>query len=151
MRDVLQGGLVIHGGEETLRKLERMGFVVKEVLETAVQAGAQLIADDANGRAPAPQITTKTTERRQDRVTVRVGMPEKRWYWRFFETGAGPHEISAKHAAAMVFEGYEGLVVTGGVQHMGMAARPFLRPAYDTQEGAAQDAFGDKIKEALHR
>ena len=45
------------------------------------------------------------------------------------------------------FEGSEGLVVTRGVGHPGMAARPFLRPAFDSRKKDARDQVGEVIKD----
>ncbi len=133
----------IKGGEELLRKLRQLGVNVEDVLEVATLAGAQVIANAANPLAPEPLIEAQVTEKRKKSVTVDIGPPEKKWYWRFLETGATGHEITGH---PLVFEGDEGLVVTGGVRHPGMAARPFLRPALDTKKSAAVGAVGDEIR-----
>lgn len=43
----------------------------------------------------------------------------------YFEHGVGPHEIAPKGKALKLADGS---FVSGGVQHPGMAAQPFLRP-----------------------
>lgn len=139
----------VEGADELIALLRRLGVRVDQVLEAAAQAGGQEFLDDANRRAPAPLLEMETTERKRGWATVDVGPPEEKWYWRFVETGAQPHTITGE---PLVFEGESGLVVTGRVGHPGMAARPFLRPAFDGRQKQARDKTGGVIKrEALAR
>jgi HK97 gp10 family phage protein len=148
------GGIVprvsvkVEGGPELIAKLRKMGVDVDQVLEAAATAGAQMIAETANGKAPRRLIRTETAERRAGRVTVDVGMPDEVWYWRYLETGAGPHGITG---SPLMFEGDQGTIVTGAVSHPGMAARPFLRPAFDAEKDNAADETGKVIKKQALR
>lgn len=137
----------IEGGPELKRALERLQVNVQNVLEEAVQAGAQVIMDAANDQAPGPNVRMETEEKTADSVTVAIGPDKDHWYYKFLESGAQPHEISS--ATALVFEGDSGIVVTRAVAHTGMAARPFLRPAVDENEGKATEAVGDVIRRAV--
>ncbi len=134
----------IEGGEKLLRQLRRMGMDVEQVLEAAVMAGAEIIAAEAGKRAPKPMIETKVTNRSNQSVEVSIGPPEEKWYWRFLETGAQPHVI---RGAPLAFEGDDGLIITWAVQHPGIAAKPFLRPAVDSRGDDATNAVGQVIKE----
>lgn len=136
----------IEGGEELVKKLKRMGVDVGRVLESAATAGAEIIAQDASGRAPRPLIRTETAERKGNSATVDIGPLDEVWYWRYLETGAQAHTIQGN---PLVFEGEAGLVVAWSVGHPGMAARPFLRPAFDGKQGQATDEFGNTIKKRV--
>jgi len=138
----------IEGGEELLRQLRRLGVDVGAVLEEAALAGARAIAEDANQRAPGPHVETNVEKRSKGSVTVDIGPDKEHWWYRFFESGAQPHEIKG---TPLVFEGDAGTVVTGRVSHTGMAARPFLRPALDTREKEATDQVGRVLRGAVER
>lgn len=133
----------VEGSEELIKKLMAVGADVGKILEAAATAGAAVIANEANTLAPRPIIRSETVERSSARVTVDTGPPDEVWFWRFLETGAQPHKITGN---PLVFEGRAGVVVTGAVDHPGMAARPFLRPAFDGQKDNARDEVGSVIK-----
>lgn len=133
----------IEGGQEILDALKRMGADVPAEMESAALAGGDVVAEAANGMAPEPKITTEVVEVHGSAVTVAIGFPDDKWYWRYLETGATAHEITG---TPLAFEGDAGVVVVGGVQHPGMAARPFLRPALDSQQERAKDAVGEQLK-----
>ena len=141
-----RGAATIKGGEKLLAKLQRMGVDVDKALEAAAVAGATVIAKGANPRAPAPLIDVEVVERSRGHVEVDIGPPDEKWYWRYKETGAAPHEITG---TPLAFEGDEGLIITGGVAHKGMAADPFLRPAFDSERDRATDAVGDDLRKAV--
>lgn len=140
----------IEGGDELIKKLERMGVDVGQVLDEAVQAGAEVIADAANPLAPEPVIEAQIVGANADGATAEVGFPEEKWYLRFFETGTSPHYIPGP--LTIQFEGDEEVSVVPGARHPGMAARPFLRPAFDRTAGdgansEAARAVGDVVRE----
>jgi len=138
----------VDGGEGLIRKLEAMGKNVSDELEPAALAGAGVIQIAANMRAPGPHVEMDVAERGDRRVSVDIGPDEAHWYYRFFETGAGPHEITG---SPLVFEGRSGTVVTRRVGHPGMAARPFLRPAFDGERRKAEGEVGDHLKKVVTR
>jgi HK97 gp10 family phage protein len=139
----------IEGMDELVRALDRLQVDVENVLEEAAQAGAKVIMEAANQQAPAPNINMETEEKSADSVTIAIGPDKDHWYYKFAESGTQPHEITPATAGALVFEGAGGLVVTKEVAHTGMAARPFLRPAADENEGRATEAVGEVIKRAV--
>ena len=138
----------IEGGEELLKALRKLGPDVERVLEDAALEAAQEIVDAANPRAPEPMIRAEVTDSTKGKVTADVGMPDEKWYWRYLETGATSHEIAGQ---PLVFEGELGLVTTGGVRHPAMAARPFLRPAFDSRHEAAKDRAGQVLRKAVEK
>jgi HK97 gp10 family phage protein len=79
---------------------------------------------------------------------VDIGFDEEKWFLRFFEFGASDHEIKG---APLAFEGESGLVITGSVQHPGMPAKPFMRPAADNKKDEARDAAGDVFRKEIDK
>lgn len=132
----------IEGGAELLAKLKKMGVDVEAALTAAAQAGATIIENDAEMRAPGPDIEQEVVKRSESRVEIAIGPGDKHWYWKYFETGAQPHEIAGP--LAIPFEGELHLV--GGAKHPGMKARPFLRPALDGNKDTARDAVGNVLR-----
>lgn len=139
----------IEGADELIKKLRRLGVDTSQILEAAATIGAQVLADDANARAPEPKIAMETVEAKKTSVMVDIGPLDEVWWWRFLETGAQPHTITGN---PLVFE-VEGdeTIQTGLVQHPGMAARPFLRPAFDGKHPKATDAFGKVMKKTVEK
>jgi HK97 gp10 family phage protein len=140
--------VTVEGGEELLRRLHRMGIDVGQVLEAAALAGAEPIRQDAGRLAPEPRIRAEVVESSSRQAEVAIGPEESKWYWRYLETGVQSHEITGQ---PLIFEGDEGPVLTGRVSHPGMAARPFLRPAFDAQRESAVDEAGARLRRAVER
>jgi HK97 gp10 family phage protein len=136
----------VEGVDELARQLRRVGVSTQQALCVAVLAGAEVIRAAANPLAPEPVIDTEVEESTKERAVAAVGPPKDRWFYQFFETGAQSHDITG---SPLVFEGDEGLVITGRVRHPGMVARPFLRPAFDSRKRAAQDKVGDELRRAI--
>jgi hypothetical protein len=134
-------------GEKIARALRDVSIDVERVLEVAVQAGAHVIAAESNLLAPSPLIETETKSATARRVTVNIGPPKGKWGWRFIETGAAPHEITGN--PLLIFADAGATVTTGRVHHPGMAARPFLRTAFDSKQTGAKNALGEKLLEVI--
>lgn len=139
MADNIQ--VTLEGGEELVAKLREMGIRVQDVLLPAMQAGAILVRDSASGQAPGPHIEMQTTKRTAKVVEVSVGPDRPHWYYRFFEFGTSAH--GPKRARLMIWEGGAARRVSG------IAARPFLRPAADSQGDAATDRVGQDFRSAV--
>ena len=132
-------GVELDGMEEWEKKIEAIQAQVKGACKWAALAGADVLAAAMDERAPEPGgIRTKLKRVRKTKTEVWIGPSKRKWAWRFYETGAQPHEIKG---APLVFEGDVGIVVTRLIpQHPGIAARPFMRPAVDTAGMAAVGA-----------
>lgn len=139
--------ITIDGLDEALSALRRAGVSTRPILRAAAQAGADLIAEAARANAPGPEIESDVVESTATAITVDVGPTKPKWYYRFFETGAGPHAIQGK--SLLVFDGEQGLVRIGAVQHPGQAAQPFLRPAFDAQGDNAVDIIANRLRSAI--
>ena len=138
----------LEGGEELARQLKKLDGGIQQVLEEATLAGAEVWRLAANGNAPEPVIEKETVQKSAGQVTVDVGPPEDKWYFKFFETGTGAHAIRPDSAAALLIGGD---TFAAGADHPGMAAQPFLRPAADENEKEAEGALGKVLKKAVDR
>jgi len=148
-----------------LKELERA--VRKEIIESALMAGGEIIHAAAESRAPGPLeiriIGGRALRKRVDpqmSAIVKangkfcaIGPSKKNWYFRFREFGASKHDIRPKKAGAIAFEGRDGGKVirgwanaTGGVQ-----IRPFMRPAVDDNKNAAVIAMGDVLAREIEK
>jgi len=139
----------IEGDKEFEAKLASLRSQISGILEEATLAGAEVIKDQADHLAPAPHIETEIVESTHYQATADIGPDEDHWYYRFLETGAGPHEITAP---GLVFTGMEGdQIVRVSVDHHGMAARPFLRSAHDEKQAEATEATGQTFLEIINK
>ena len=142
----------IEGGDELLKELASLGGNVRSSARSAVRAGARVIQGEAEsneqglGDGSGKQTAIKISQKKQGSIEAMIGPSKRKWWYRYFETGVTAHEITGD---PLVFEGDEGLVVIGGVQHPGMAAQPWLRPAFDTKQNDAVQAVGDALRQAI--
>lgn len=136
------------GDKELKRKLDQLGRRAQASLLKAAEAGAQVIEDAAEQKAPGPHIATGNQKIDGGRAEVDIGPDEEHWHYQFFETGASGHEITGR---PLVFEGKQGLVVTRRVNHPGMPAEPFLRPAMSERREEAKDAAGKVFKAEIDK
>lgn len=143
----------LEGADELMRELQECGLNARKTVSAAAKSGAKVIADDGNRRAKALRggkgriVSARVTRRTQDHVTAAAGVTKSKWYYRFFETGAVPHEIQGRPLLRFYSRGT--LIETPRVRHPGMAARPFLRPAFDAQQNEARDTFGETLRAAI--
>ena len=131
------------GAEELGKKIHQLGDLVRQANSKAARAAEVPILDDANRNAPGPHILALQSKREstEDLAVVDIGPDKDHYYYQFIETGATGHEIKGK--TILAFLGRKGLVITKSVQHPGMAARPFLRPAMTKNRDAAQKKAGE--------
>lgn len=141
----------IEGGDELLARMRELNVNVGRVLGQALDAAAKPIVELANNRAPARLITTERKRSTRGRVALSVGFPRNKWYWQFWETGAAAHRIRAKRAKALTFDAGGEQLFRRLVSHPGMAARPFLRPAFDEGKGAAIREATRVLRQAVER
>jgi len=113
----------------------------QQALEEAALAAAEPIVLSANAKAIKPVVETKIIEHTKTKIELLIGVPKEYFYVAIFETGAQAHEIKPRKMQALAFEN----VVVGGVNHPGVEARPFLRPAYDENERNIPDIVEDKL------
>lgn len=139
--------IVIDGQDELLAKLRKLGDSAQAHVELATTIGAEFIRDEAIGRAPGPEIKQVMVERSASTATAHVGPDRQHWYYRFFETGAGGHGITGNQYLAFV--GSQGFIITRSVQHPGVTAAPFLRPAIQGNKDEIARRMGAAFRRAI--
>ena len=133
--------------------------LAKNVLRGGLRAGANVIQKQAKAnihsvsgqRAKSIKVSTNTKGGMvMAKVVAGRGLgvkgkkPGNLPLW--LEYGTAPHIIRAKKGGGLALP--DGSVVTE-VMHPGQGPKPFLRPALDTQAGAAVVAAGNYIKNRL--
>ena len=152
MTDSIQVVSKVEGGEALLKELAALGGNVRSTSRSAVRAGAKVIQVRAEsnaqglGSGSGKHTQIKISQKVKGTIEAMIGPSKRKWFYRYFETGVTAHEITG---APLVFEGDTGLVIIGGVNHPGMASKPWLRPAFDGEQNAAAQAVGDYLKQAI--
>jgi HK97 gp10 family phage protein len=118
------------------------------VMRGALRAGVKPVLEEIRTTAPvdsgALRDSMKVSTSARSGV-VRASVRTKLFYARFIEYGAAAHRIVGKPHGALRF----GDTMVQSVDHPGIAPRPFMRPALDTQAQAAVVATGEYIKKRL--
>lgn len=141
----------LQGLDEVLGALKQIGVDAVEAVEAIATAAAEPAARAVAAKAPGKigeDIVTATTEKSKQRVTVSVGPSRKQWFARFLEYGTTPHTVTARRQRALKLYGL-GDVFRRKVDHSGTAAQPFMRPAFDTTQQAAQQRAMAAAKKAV--
>lgn len=118
----------VKGLKELKKNLEKVGRNVDDVLDEAIMAGAKVIEQAAKSKAPVKtgrlrrSITVEIKDKEDNFITVRVGPGKEGFYGRFVELGTKK-----------------------------MAAKPFLRPAFDENVQEARKEIRRVLKEAVKR
>lgn len=139
----------IKGARELAQFMETLTpKIQRNVMRGGLRAGANVIAPVVrSGIHPQDGVLAANvkvrTGGRGDQVTARIYT--RVFYARFVEYGTKPHTITAKNR--------KGLSVGGlffqSVEHPGATPRPYFRPAFDGQAGAAVQAVAAYVKERL--
>lgn len=137
----------VQGADELISKLKALGENVRVARNDAAMAAADVWVKGMNDLAPGPHIDATIMTNTDRKVIVEVGPEPDRWYYRFFELGAQPHEITPAAKKALAYEGF----VFKRVRHPGMPARPFMRPVADGQQDEAVSAFGRHLAAIIER
>ena len=138
----------LEGAEQLLKALEKAENEAKKALKEAGQAGGKVFKDAAEDNAPGPLVMV-VEKSSVGKIEIAVGPSKAKWYYRFFETGARPHEIKARKADVLYIPGVGREFFGSASETGGLSAKPFLRPAFDTKREAAIKAFGETIWKAL--
>jgi len=132
----------VEGMEKVIKELKRRNIDVSLGLEAICHAGAQVIEEEAEDRAPgsiAEGIERKTHKRSGQKVEVRVKPDKEHFYALFVEYGTSPHRIPKvrrrKRKKPLLINGR----YVAWANHPGAKARPFMRPAFDYGKGPAQE------------
>lgn len=141
--------LKVEGIDQVVRELERRQGNLRQALEAIVLVGAEVIrqaaASNSDGKIAANMVKEPTSKNPQ-RIEVGIGPSKAQWYARFTEFGTAPHVTKHRKAKALQVELG---TFRAAITHPGTRARPFLRPAFDEQQGAASDAMGAEVSKVL--
>lgn len=126
--------------------------VEKNIMRTALRAGAVVFLEEVKARVPrnngdlaASARITSRVRRGEVSASAKVGN-KTAWYAHLVEYGTRAHKITAKReGGALRFLG----VTSKSVMHPGAKAGPFMRPAADAAFTGAVAAVQKKIRERL--
>lgn len=143
----------IKGGAELQKFLSDLPVKMeKNIMRSALRAGAKPIAEEAKANVSVDQGDLRgsirvSTGAKGGTVTASVKAGNKNaWYAHLIEfTGAVPHKIKAKGKGWLAFGG----IFAKSIDHPGMKAKPFLRPALDSKANAAIQAVGEQVRKRL--
>lgn len=139
----------VEGADELIAKLKTLGIEARTARNDAAMAAADVWKNLMNDLAPGPHVEATIHTNTDRKVIIEIGPEPDRWYYRFFELGAQPHEITP-HKLTHEALAYDDIVVKR-VMHRGVSPRPFMRPVADTREQDAVDAFGDYLLKLIER
>jgi hypothetical protein len=135
-------GLRIDGEKQLLRQLKRMGDAAGDSAQReALTSASAPIITDAQGRTDSENIREGIRliqiVREGGEYRAEIGLPggrQKWFYGLWVERGTGPRQQKKTGR------------LTGS-----MPARPFLRPAFDTQASRARDLYFATLRASIER
>lgn len=144
---------VISGAREVDQLFQTLpANVEKNIMRGALRAGAAVFLEEVKPRIPAASGQLRASARVTSRyrrgevsASVKVGNFVA-WYAHLVEFGTRPHTIKSKTPGGALRIG--GARVRS-VEHPGIRAQPFMRPAADAAFPAAVAAVHRKIRERL--
>jgi len=154
----MNSGFKIQGAKELEFFLKTFPKKVeKRLLKGALSAAALPIKREAKKLAPKRTGTLKKAiksrrvkgRRAAVQVYVERGKRAKNdaWYAHIIEEGAKPHIIKGRKGRGLTIGGR----TVQSVKHPGVKARPFMRPALETQARTAIGQFGKKLAMLIER
>lgn len=150
----MSDGLTIKGGAELAAFLTSLpAKLERNIMRSAMRAGAKVIQQDAKTRIH--NVSGKLSAGLKIGTSARAGMVQARlmtrgehaYLARWVEYGTAAHTITAGKGKALAF--LSGGHPVASVEHPGARPHPFMRPALDTQAGAALAAVAERIRVRL--
>jgi HK97 gp10 family phage protein len=141
----------VRGGKELAELLRALPVKLENnIMRGALRAGAKVILVEAKANAPVDdgdlkdslRISTKS-KRGEVKATVKVGN-KKVYYAKFIEFGTAAHKITAR-GTGLRFGSFFGK----SVNHPGVLAKPFMRPALDSRSSQAVNEIRKYIGKRL--
>ena len=133
---------------EVIQAIVDANASVKKLLVAAVEAGSEVVEKVLDATGPGDGNAYSVVSRKESQVVAHIGPDKDHWHYRFFETGV-QHDapILPKDAKALRI----GDLYRASAQPAGFPARPFIRPAGDSEQvlNDAAKAAGEKFKQAI--
>lgn len=150
----------INGGKELIEALRTFPEKIqRKVMQQALLDGARIIAEEAKQNVPVDSGDLKNSikalrggnKNKKGQIMARVRAGNKKAYYaHMIEFGTAAHVIKSKNGGMLKFTASDGKTVkTPSVNHPGIKASPFMRPALDVKEREAVLAVGNRIGEFL--
>lgn len=138
--------------DKALRDLP--GAMGQNVLRGAVREGANVIKDAAHSNlGEKGALVVKNRRGKKGLALVSIALRPDKWALKFKEMGAAPHTITPKKASVLA-DG-EGAIFGSVIHHPGVAARPWFRPAFDSNINTViahiGQALGRRIQQAARK
>lgn len=142
----------IRGGRELSAFLSSLPAKLgKNIMRSALRAGAAVIRDEAKANVPVDQGLLKKSVRVSTsgkggslKATVKAG-GRKAPHAHLVEYGTRAHKIEPKNAEALSISG----TPFRSVEHPGARPQPFMRPALDATAPQAIEAIAAQIRKRL--
>lgn len=152
--------------ERNLKKLELKQ--AKNVLRASIRAGGRVVVKAARNNLPGNYITlrkslTVKVKRQRSPVYIEavVGMTVGKtakyngWYGHIVEFGADPHTIPATIKPGSSYKNktlkLNDKTYRATVNHPGLPARAFLRPAFENNVKQVEKSFSGKLWEGIKK
>jgi HK97 gp10 family phage protein len=144
----------VEGAEQLVKDLLNVGLNVNKSVVGAVRKGGRVIRNqaeaNANGISQKPGKKTSLRVRKRKGFVVGSIFPAKgHAELRLVEYGTPAGYRWARKGGPFVFYAGNKKIVTRIINHPGTAARPWLRPAFDTKADEAARVLGDTLKDAI--
>ena len=160
----MSGSVKLKGIQDLKKKFAKLTAKAQtKVGRQGLAEAAKTFRKEIRSRAPKDSgnlrknIRYRIRRKRRGHFQGRVGVTGAAFYARFIEYGASPHRIpnettgrgrnKQKNKAKVAFNG----AVYGAVDHPGVTAKPFIRPAFDAAARKAIDAAKKKLWEGIKR
>lgn len=144
----------IEGADQLVKDLLSVGLNVKKSVVGAVRKGGRVIRNQAEANAnaisqkPGKKVALRV-RKRTDFVVGSIYPAKGHAELRLAEYGTPAGWRLATKRGPFKFYAGNRLIVTRAIQHPGTAARPWLRPAFDTKSSEAARVLGDTLKDAI--
>ena len=139
----MAGSVKIEGLSEMNKALKKLDAkVATKISRAGLAEAAKVMRKEMRARAPRDSgnlrknIKYKLKRFQRRGYKGSVGVMSKAFYASFIEYGSSPHKIKGVAIEGKPF---------ASVDHPGIEAKPFLRPAFEAKKEAAIKAIGPKV------
>jgi HK97 gp10 family phage protein len=143
----------LQGIDELLDNIKLLGGDMNEIIEDALTQGADVIRKQAAANNPRADVQMELGDVKMrgvltggKRLTMSIGPSKDKWRYTYIETGSRAHEVHPKNKEALKLYQAEGLITKKTVEIPSIAAKPFLRPAFDEKQNKAIEKFGEVVR-----